>query len=161
MLVHSLVTSRIDYCNSLLYGVSQCDLLKLQRVQNAAARLVCCESKYCHITPILYNLHWLPVKYRIWFKILLFVFKSIQKLLPMYICNLVKLCEYSYSLRSSCQFKLHVPRCKSSNKFGERAFMVAGPQLWNQLPGHIRCQDTMSGFKRQLKTFLFNKAFNE
>ena len=161
MLVHSLVTSRIDYCNSLLYGVSQCDLLKLQREQNATARLVCCESKYCHITPILYNLHWLPVKYRIWFKIILFVFKSIQKCLPMYICNLVKLCEYSYSLRSSCQFKLHVPRCKSSNTFGERAFMVAGPQLWNQLPGHIRCQDTMSGFKRQLKTFLFNKAFNE
>ena len=130
---------------------------KINRIQNAAARLVCCESKYCHITPILYNLHWLPVKYRI-----LFVFKSIQQLLPMYICYLAKLSEYSYSLRSSCQFKLHVPRCKSSNKFGERAFMVAAPQLWNQLPGHnITGQDTMSGFKRQLKTFLFNKAFNE
>ena len=85
VLVHSLVTSRIDYCNSLLYDVAQCNLLKLQRVQNAAARLVRRVSKHCHITPILYNLHWLPVKYRIWFKILLFVFKSVHSLAPPYI----------------------------------------------------------------------------
>ena len=158
VLVHSLVTSRIDYCNSLLYGVAQCNLLKLQRVQNAAARLVCGESKYCHITPILQNLHWLPVKYRIWFKILLFVFKSVHTLSPTYICNLIQLGRSPYFLRS-CQLKLHVPPC-TYNKLGERAFMVAGPQLWNQLPCRIRCQQTLGGFKREVKTFLFQKAFN-
>ena len=139
--------------------VAQCNLLKLQRVQNAAARLVRRVSKHCHITPILYNLHWLPVKYRIWFKILLFVFKSVHNLAPPYICNLIQVQNSSYSLRSSCHLKLQVPCCRTSNNFGDRAFMVAGPQLWNQLPSNIRDNITINGFKRDLKTFLFNKVF--
>ena len=64
-MIHAFVSSRIDYCNSLLYGVPYCHLHKLQRVQNAAVRLICEKSKYCHVTPLLKSLHWLPVKYRI------------------------------------------------------------------------------------------------
>ena len=74
-LVHAFISSRIDCCNSLLYGLPEYQLNKLQRVQNMCARLICNESKYCHITPLLVDLHWLPVKYRIEFKILLIVFK--------------------------------------------------------------------------------------
>ena len=69
MVLHAFVTSRIDYCNGLLYGLPDCEIAKLQRVQNAAARLLMSCKKYDHITPILINLHWLPVRYGINFKI--------------------------------------------------------------------------------------------
>ena len=70
-LVHAFISRRIDYCNSLLYGLPEYQLKKLQRVQNVCARLRCNEIKYCHLTPSLVDVHWLPVKFRIEFKILL------------------------------------------------------------------------------------------
>ena len=75
-LVHAFVSSKIDYCNSLLYGLPEYQLNKLEPVQNLCARLICNESKYCHITLLLVDLHWLPVKFRIEFKILLIVFST-------------------------------------------------------------------------------------
>ena len=77
-LVHAFVTSCIDHCNSLLYGLPAFHLSKVQHVLNAAARLCCGAPRYCRITPLLYELHWLPVRQRISFKILLFVFKAIH-----------------------------------------------------------------------------------
>ena len=88
-LIHAFISSRLDYCNSLLFGVPECHLHKLQRVQNAAARLVVQESRFCHITPLLKSLHWLPVKYRIVFKLLLITFKAIHGLAPAYISELI------------------------------------------------------------------------
>ena len=67
-LIHAFVSSRVDYCNILLYGLPAYQLNKLQRVQNAVAKLICRESKYCHRRQLLYNLHWLPLKFRIDFK---------------------------------------------------------------------------------------------
>ena len=92
-LIHSFVSSRTDYCNSLLYGVPKCHIDKLQRVQNAAARLVVMQGKFCHITrpsapsPLL---HWLPVSFRNNFKTLFLTFKAIHELAPSYINELVK-----------------------------------------------------------------------
>jgi len=77
MVLHAFVTSRIDYCNELLYRLPDCETAKLQRVQNTAARLLMSCKKYDHIMPILINLHWLPVRYRINFKILLLTFKAL------------------------------------------------------------------------------------
>ena len=82
MVLHTSVTSTIDYCNGLLYGLLDCEIAKLQRVQNAAARLLMSSKKYDHITPILINLHWLPVRYRINFKILLLAFKALYGMTP-------------------------------------------------------------------------------
>ena len=88
-LIHAFVSSRIDYCNSLLYGLSTYQLNKLQRAQNAAARLIFQKSKYYHVRPLLYNLHWLPVKFRIDFKILLLTYKAINGLAPFYLQELI------------------------------------------------------------------------
>ena len=100
-LIHAFVSGRVDYCNSLLYGLPAYQLNKLQRVQNAAARLIFLESKYCHVRPFLYNLHWLPVKFRIDFKILLLTYKAINGLAPFIFRNLLLLKKHvdtSYAL---------------------------------------------------------------
>ena len=90
-LIHAFISSRLDYCNSLLFGVPECHLHKLQRVQNAAAHLIFQESRFCHITPLLRSLllHWLPVKYHIVFKIILINLKAIHGLAPAYISELI------------------------------------------------------------------------
>ena len=100
-LFHTLVTSRIDHCNSLLFGLPDCRLNKLQRVLTAAARLIYMAPKFCHITPILVELHWLPVRWRIDYKILLITFKAINGLAPLYLSDLVSIKSSTYSLRSN------------------------------------------------------------
>ena len=88
-LVHAFITNRLLYCNSLLYGASKEQIAKIQCVQNAAARLLMHVGKRSHITPILYQLHWLPIQARIKFKIILFNFKAVHNLAPSYINPLV------------------------------------------------------------------------
>ena len=88
-LIHAFFSSRLDYCNSLLYGLPQVQIDKIQKVQNAAGRLIFKQPRFCHITPVLSQLHWLPIKYRIEFKILLLTFKATHGMAPDYICKLI------------------------------------------------------------------------
>ena len=160
-LIHAFISSRVDYCNSLLYGLPEYQLNKLQRVQNMSARLICNESKYCHITPLLVDLHWLPVKFRIEFKILLIVFKIFKGLAPSYLSFLITpkpVCKYN--LRSSSDSTLlSYPNVKPKATLGERAFLFAAPKLWNAVPRFIRESISIDTFKRKLKAHLFKKAF--
>ena len=131
--IHALISSRLDYCNALYVGVSQTSLSRLQLVQNAAARLLTNTNRRMHITPVLNSLHWLPVLYRIDFKLLMFVFKALNGLAPSYLSELLTVRNPSRALRSTNQLLLEVPRSKYKH-WGDRAFSVAAPRLWNKLP---------------------------
>ena len=111
------------------------------------------------ITPVLVDLHWLPIKYRIEFKIALLVYKALNEMSPIYISELLVLKPSGpYQLRSDKQQFLLVPRTKT--KFGDRAFASAGPKVWNSLPLTVRLSKNINTFKVELKTYLFKKAFN-
>ena len=111
-----------------------------------------------NITPVLFNLHWLPVNQRIIFKILLITYKALNNLAPSYICDLLTSYTPSRQLRSSFKHLLVSPSYNLKT-YGARSFSVAAPSLWNTLPSEIRNAQSVSVFKRRLKTLLFRKAF--
>ena len=155
----AFVTSKLDSCNSLVFGLPDHDLMKLQRVQNTAARLVLSVSRREHITPALELLHWLPVRQRAMFKILLIAFKAMNGKAPAFISDLVTLHNPSRALRSSADVRLYVGKW-STKYYGERSFSVAAAKLWNGLPAGIRTASSISSFKSKLKTHLFKEYFN-
>ena len=145
-LVYSVLSAKLDYCNALLNGLPNTQLRLLQRAQNAAARLITRSKKFDHISPILKQLHWLPVNYRIQFKILLLTYKAINGLAPPYIAELIEQYKPSRSLRSSDKLKLKIPRTKLKS-YGDRSFAYSAPQLWNQLPHDVCSAPTVENFK--------------
>ena len=149
-LVHSLISMKIDYCNSLLYNITKITLIKLQKVQNAAARLVCRARKRTSTTLLLKNLHWLPVESRILFKIILITHKCIWGRCSD---NLTILLTYKNFNRSDQDLLLDTPPART--KYGKRSFRFIAPRLWNALPNTLRNNDDTEIFKRQLKTLLF------
>ena len=157
-LVHALVTSRIDYCNSLLYGLPQTVVQRLQRVQNCAARIVSRTKKYDHITPVLQKVHWLPTCLRPTYKTLVLTYTVLKGLAPNYLQELLKLRCPGRTLRSSSLSILNKPLSQTVT-YGDRRFAVAAANCWNPLPNEVKNAESLGSFRRQLKTHLFKQAF--
>ncbi len=153
-LVHAFMISRLDYCNVLQGGYPASSINKLQIVQNAAARVLTRSRKYDHITLILQSLHWLPIKFRISYKILLLTYKALKGLATAYLTSLLSRYNPTRSLRSQNSGLLVVPRIAKSTK-GGRTFSYLAPKLWNSLPDNVQGSDTLSLFKSRLKTHIF------
>ena len=159
MINSAAVTSRLDYCNSLLYGINGYLVSQIQRCQNNAARIVSFRRKYDHITPVLKDLHWLPVEYRMNYKILLLAYKAQHGMAPPYLSSLLSPYKPGRSLRSEGKHLLTTPRYRLEG-FGKRCFAHAAPSLWNTLPISINCTQSIDIFKSNLKTHLFNIAYS-
>ena len=147
----ALLGSRLEYANSVLFGTSAKNLAWLQRLQNSVARVVMrsdCRSK---ALPILKQLHWLPVKYRIDFKIAVLTYKLRTNSEPMYLSNLISICESRRFLRSADAQLLQTPRVRTV--IGSRAFRSASPMIWNALPRDLRSSQSLQTFRHKLKTF--------
>ena len=153
-LVHAFISSKFDNLNSLLYGIPDKYLKRLQRIQYNAAKLVLHEPKGDDPNHLLRNLHWLPVDRWIVYKIVLLVFKAFHGLAPTYLQDLVQVYEPARALRSSDQNLLQ-PKSAKLKSYGDKAFSVCGPKLWNMLPQELRLCDNILDFKKPLKTHLF------
>jgi len=159
-LVQAFVSCRLDYCNSLLAGVADVHIRRLQLLQNAAARLVAGARRCDHISPVLAELHWLPVRQRITFKIAVLVWKCLHNKAARYLAELcipVTSVEGRRQLRSATTGTLLLPRVRTFT--GQRSFAVFAPATWNSLPPSLRAPKlSLSTFKRLLKTRLFQHA---
>ena len=157
LLANALVSSRLDYCNSLLSGIAETDLTKLQRVLNRLARVVTKSPPFTRSVPLLRFLHWLPVKYRVHFKIRLLTYKALHEEQPVYLHSLIAISLPSRSLRSNRGITLSVPRIKTNT--GARALSSCASSLWNNLPPSVHSATSVATFRRRLKTYLFDLAF--
>ena len=160
-LLHALVLSRLDYCNSMYHGISLKDLGKLQKVQNSAVRFIFGRGKKTHTTQLLKKVHFLPVKYRIDFKIALLTYKCLNNLAPEYLKELViprKQGVKSVRLDND-YFILNYPA--SPNYVSTyKAFSYCSAKVFNSLPYHIRSAESVKSFKSKLKTYFFSLAFD-
>ena len=146
---HSIIANYYTAYLSISY--KDCSMYRTRRLK------LCC--KFQHITPVLFELHWLPIQYRIIFKILLLVYKSLNGTSPSYLAQKLHYCSHTRSLRSVSNELLMQPGSYTKT-YGDRAFAVHAPRKWNLLPYEIWKSNTISSFKRSLKTYLFTNFSN-
>ena len=156
-LIHGLVTSRIDYGNAILFGINDRHLHRLEMVQRSAARIVMQirRGDRQSMTTILRQLHWLPVRMRIEYKLLVLVHSALYDGTPEYLAALLLQHAPRRPLRSAGGLLLEVPKV-NLERFGRRAFACAGPTLWNKLPRNMRNNGNLVHFKKEFKFFLFS-----
>src|SRR6218665_1466770 len=153
MILIGLVTSKLNYCNSLLYGTSESNLNKLQRVQNDLARVVLRAPWRCHAPHLLRDLHWLPIRFRITYKVVLMTYKVRHSKEPSYLYSLLHDYIPTRVLRSSDQHLLENP--KSSIAKASRAFRHSAPVVWNNLSANTRCATSPVSFKQLRRLICF------
>ena len=153
-LVQSTVISRLDYCNSLYAGLPKKQINRLQLSHNNAARLISLTPRCDHITPVLNELHWLPVYKRCQFKVLVIAFNALHDQAPGYIQELLDWYHPSRPLRSASTTSL-TPRRHRTVSYGRRLLDTAASVIWNSLPNDLKCATNLMIFKNHVKTFLF------
>ena len=158
-LVQALVISQLDSLNALLHGVPDKLIKKLQLVQNRAARVIVRSNRQDHITPVLKDLHWLPVEVRINYKINLLTYKCLNGMAPTYLSDLIEEYQPARSLRSSSKGLLKEKKARTKTH-GERAFSYSAPRLWNKLPYDVKMKDSLGAFKSALKTYYFRTVYD-
>jgi hypothetical protein len=159
--VQALIVSRLDYCNCLLAALPDCALNKLRLVQNVAARLITGTARRAHITPVLRQLHWLPIRQRITFKVMCLTYKAIHEdSAPSYLRELVQQRQVR-ALRSNTVALQLVERRTYKDSYGDRSFAAFAPKLWNRLPPSVRNSSSLASFKKALKTFLFIQHYGQ
>ena len=134
----ALVISRLDFCNAILESATQGQLERLQKVQNHAARVIMKRRMRDHVTPLLRELHWLPIEYRIKFKIATFAYRHFDQSLPSYLSETLTSRENERDLRSNKTRRLHPPRKPNLKTVGCRSFGQIAPKLWNSLPSDLK-----------------------
>ena len=158
--VHTLVMVRLDYCNALLCGAREDVIRQLERLQRQTAKVVCKKYKNDHnnVTELMWGLHWLPIRSRIQYKILLLVYKAFTNGSPTYLADMMTSCNPVRSIRSTHKVNLLMVPNQKSNKYSQIAFAVVGPRLWNELlTDELRGCNSVDTFKKKLKTLLFKK----
>ena len=151
-----LVSSRFDYCNSILHNIAIKDITKL-RVQNCLARVVTRSPRFSRSVPLIKSLHWLPVRYRNIFKFCTITYQALSSKQPAYLHSMLTQARQPRQLRSSYSDLLSVPRVNTTA--GTRAFSVATPTLWNSLTDRVKSAGNIISFRRHLKSYLFNIAY--
>jgi hypothetical protein len=154
--IHAFVTPKLDGNNALLLGARKSQIDRLQLIQNAAAKMITGSSRTDHVTPLLRDLHWLPMAVRVKFKLLLLVYKSLNGLGPVYLKDLLT---YHKPRREGLRYdpiSLEVPRTHLIT-YGGRSFRTAAAVEWNCLPSDVRLAKSLQSFKTALKTYFFPK----
>jgi len=152
----SIVASRLDYCNAILYSAPANTFDVLQRPQNNLARIVCQRGGRTDAKLLLRSLHWLPVKQRVTYKMATLTFKVLSSSMPTHLNDLIQPAVPVRPLRSSDVPVLSAARTRT--EFARRAFSVAAPHTWNSLPSDIRSCNTLHTFTKHLKTHLFRQS---
>ena len=160
MLIKSLALSHLDYANSLLMGLPVKTIKIIQNVQNLAAKVILGKQKSDSSKESLKALHWLPIKYKINYKVCTLVFKCLHAMAPTYLIKLIRIKQQRrQGLRSeNINNILEVPKMKRKT-FTSQAFSVYGPRTWNALPDSLQTTNNYDRFCKDLKTHLFLQAY--
>ena len=160
LITQALVTSQLDYCNTLLASSSKYQIDKLQHIQNMGCQIVCNINKYDHVSPAMRDLHWLKISERIIYKLCLLVYKCHNNLALKYLSELLPSRISSRPLRSSHSANITQAYFKNS-QCQCSSFSSAGPRAWNSLPTRVKTAQSLNSFKSLLKTYLFTISYNE
>ena len=159
-LIVSLVHSRLDYCCTILTGVPNILLQRLQSVLNTAARLVFASHRSEHISPLLRDLHWLRIRERIDYRLAVMTYRCLNSSAPSYLADQLRSVadnEHRARLRSASSTQLVTSRTRRKT-LGDRAFPIAASRVWNTLPRHVTDSKSLPVFRRALKTELFRRC---